>query len=154
MTGRANEFAVRTALGGTQWRIVRQLLTENILLSLGGAALGLLIAQWALYLILSHMPADVAKFVSGWNTIRLDSNAFLFTLAIAVASGLISGIAPSLLTSRTNVSESLKESGRSSVSRARGRLRGPLVVAAVSLAPALLVESCFPVRDLPGCLYG
>src|ERR1700686_2013541 len=60
MTGRANEFAVRTAMGGSRWRIVRQLLIESILLSLGGAAFGLLIAQWALYLILSHMPADVA----------------------------------------------------------------------------------------------
>ena len=152
MTGRANEFAVRTALGGTRWRIVRQLLTENILLSLGGAALGLLIAQWALSLILSHMPADVAKFVSGWNTIRLDLNAFLFTLAIAVASGLISGIAPSLLTSRTNVSESLKESGRSSVSRARGLLRGALVVAEVSLALVLLVGAGLLVKNFQGLL--
>src|SRR6202047_2176907 len=55
MTGRANEFAVRTALGGSRWRIVRQLLTESILMSAGGAALGLLFAQWALSLILSHM---------------------------------------------------------------------------------------------------
>jgi len=82
MTGRANEFAVRTALGGSRWRIVRQLLTESILLSLGGAALGLLIAQWALSVILSHMPADVSKFVAGWKTISLDEHAFLFTLAI------------------------------------------------------------------------
>jgi putative ABC transport system permease protein len=152
MTGRANEFAVRTALGGTRWRIIRQLLIESILLSLGGAALGLLIAQWALSLILSHMPADVAKFVSGWKTIRLDSNAFLFTLAIAVASGLISGIAPSLLTSRTNVSESLKESGRSSVSRARGRLRGALVVAEISLALVLLVGAGLLVKNVQGLL--
>ncbi len=152
MTGRANEFAVRTALGGTRWRIIRQLLTESILLSLGGAALGLLIAQWALSLILSHMPADVAKFVSGWKTIRLDSNAFLFTLAIAIASGLISGIAPSLLTSRTNVSESLKESGRSSVSRARGRLRGAVVVAEISLALVLLVGAGLLVKNFQGLL--
>jgi putative ABC transport system permease protein len=152
MTGRANEFAVRTALGGTRWRIIRQLLIESVLLSLGGAALGLLIAQWALSLILSHMPADVAKFVSGWKTIRLDSNAFLFTLAIAVASGLISGIAPSLLTSRTNVSESLKESGRSSVSRARGRLRGALVVAEISLALVLLVGAGLLVKNFQGLL--
>jgi len=150
MTGRTNEFAVRTALGGTRWRIARQLLTESILLSLGGAALGLLIAQWALSLILSHMPADVAKFVSGWKTIRLDSNAFLFTLAIAIASGLISGIAPSLLTSRTSISESLKEGGRSSVSRARGRLRGTLVVAEVSLALVLLVGAGLLVKNFQG----
>ena len=152
MTGRANEFAVRTALGGSRWRIVRQLLTESILLSLSGAALGLLFAQWAIVLILAHMPADVARFIAGWKTISLDSNAFLFTLAIAVASGIISGIAPSLLTSRTNVSESLKESGRGSVSRARGRLRGILVVAEVSLALVLLVGAGLLVKNFQGLL--
>ena len=152
MTGRANEFAVRTALGGSRWRIVRQLLTESILLSLGGAAFGLLVAQWALSLILSHMPADVAKFVAGWKTISLDTNAFLFTLAVAVASGIISGIAPSLLTSRTSVSESLKESGRGSVSRARGRLRGALVVAEISLALVLLVGAGLLVKNFQGLL--
>ncbi|HEY4817694.1 MAG TPA: ABC transporter permease, partial [Candidatus Acidoferrum sp.] len=152
MTGRANEFAVRTALGGSRWRIVRQLLTESILLSLGGAALGLLFAQWALSLILSHMPVDVAKFVAGWKTISLDTNAFLFTLTIAVASGIVSGIAPSLLTSRTSVSESLKESGRGSVSRARGRLRGALVVAEISLALVLLVGAGLLVKNFHGLL--
>src|SRR5712691_420387 len=153
MTGRANEFAVRTALGGTRWRIIRQLLTESILLSLGGAALGLLIAQWALSLILSHMPTDVAKFIAGWKTIRMDTNAFLFTLAIAVASGIISGIAPSLLSSRTSVSESLKESGRGSVSRARGHLRGAFVVAEISLALVLLVGAGLLVKNFQGLLH-
>jgi putative ABC transport system permease protein len=153
MTGRANELAVRTALGGTRWRIVRQLLIESILLSLGGAALGLLIAQWALALILSHMPADVAKFIAGWKTIRMDTSAFLFTLAIAVASGIISGIAPSLLSSRTSVSESLKESGRGSVSRARGRLRGAFVVAEISLALVLLVGAGLLVKNFQGLLH-
>src|SRR6266852_5889047 len=152
MTGRANEFAVRTALGGTRWRIIRQLLIESILLSLGGAALGLLIAQGALSRILSHMPADVAKFIAGWKTIRMDTNAFLFTLAIAVASGIISGIAPSLLSSRTNINDSLKESGRGSVSRARGRLRGSLVVAEISLALVLLVGAGLFVKNFQGLL--
>jgi putative ABC transport system permease protein len=153
MSGRANEFAVRTALGGTRWRIIRQLLIESILLSLGGAALGLLMAQWALAMILSHMPADVAKFVAGWKTIRMDTNAFLFTLVIAVASGIISGIAPSLLSSRTSVSESLKESGRGSVSRARGRLRGAFVVAEISLALVLLVGAGLLVENFQGLLH-
>src|SRR5260370_33818601 len=131
---------------------MRQLLPESILLSLGGAVLGLFIAQWALSLILSHMPADVAKFVAGWKTISLDANAFLFTLAIAVASGIISGIAPSLLTSRNSVSESLKESGRGSLSRSRGRLRGALVVAEISLALVLLVGAGLLVKNFRGLL--
>jgi putative ABC transport system permease protein len=152
MSGRSNEFAVRTAMGGSRWRIMRQLLIESILLSLGGAVLGLLIAQWDLSMILSHMPPDVAKFVAGWKTISLDSGAFLFTLAIAVLSGILSGVAPSLLISRTNVNDSLKESGRSSVSRARGRLRGALVVAEISLALVLLVGAGLFVKNFQGLL--
>jgi len=114
VTGRTNEFAVRTALGGSRWRVVRQLLVENILLSLGGAGLGLFFAQWSLQLILAHMPPDVAKYVAGWKTIRLDTGAFLFTLAAAMVSGIVAGIAPALLSSRGDVSETLKEGGRSS----------------------------------------
>src|SRR5260370_29953216 len=92
--GRTNEFAVRTELGGSRWRLVRQLLIESVMLSLGGAALGLFFAQWDIQMILAHMPPDVARFVAGWKTIRLDANAFLFTLVIAVFSGVISVIAP------------------------------------------------------------
>jgi putative ABC transport system permease protein len=94
------------------------------------------------------MPADVAKYVAGWNTISLDSNAFLFTLTIALFSGILSGIAPALLTSRTNVSETLKESGRgSSAGRARHRLRNALVVAEISLSLVLLVGAGLLVKN-------
>jgi len=153
MSGRTNEFAVRTALGGSRWRVIRQLLTESILLSAGGAVLGLLFAQWAIQVILAHMPPDVAKFVAGWKTISLDSNAFLFTLVVVIVSGILSGIAPSLLASRSNLAESLKESGRgSTVSRARGRLRGALVVAEISLALVLLVGAGLLVKNFQGLL--
>ena len=153
MSGRANEFAVRAALGGTRWRMIRQLLTESILLSAGGAILGMFIAKWEIQMILSHMPPDVAKFVAGWKTISLDSNAFLFTLIIVVLSGILSGIAPALLASRTNLGESLKESGRgSTVGRARGRLRGALVIVEVSLALVLLVGTGLLVKNFQGLL--
>jgi putative ABC transport system permease protein len=151
ITGRTSEFAVRTALGGSRWRIVRQLLIESILLSLAGAALGLFLAQWDIQMILAHMPADVARFVAGWKTIRLDTNAFLFALVIAVLSGVISGIAPSLLGSRASISETLKEGGRgSSFSRTRHRLRGALVVAEVALALVLLVGAGLMVKGFQG----
>jgi len=153
ITGRAGELAVRTALGGSRWRVIRQLLIESILLSSAGAALGLFLAQWDIQMILSHMPADVARFVAGWKTIRLDANAFLFTLFVAVASGVISGIAPSLLGSRANIAETLKEGGRgSSISRTRHRLRGALVVAEVALALVLLVGAGLLVRNFQGLL--
>jgi len=153
MTGRTNEFAVRTAMGGSRLRIMRQLLTENLLLAAGGAALGLLLARWEIQMILSHMPPDVAKFIAGWKTIRLDSNAFLFTLTIVVVCAILSGIAPSLLASRANLADSLKESGRSATSsRTRGRLRGALVVAEISLALVLLVGAGLLVKNFEGLL--
>ena len=153
VTGRVGEFAIRTALGGSRWRVVRQLLVESILLSLGGAALGLLLAQWDIDMILAHMPPDVAKFVAGWKTIRLDSGAFLFALLISVASGVLSGIAPSLLSSRTNVAGTLKEGGRgSTLGRGRHRLRAALVIGEVSLALVLLVGAGLLVRSFQGLL--
>ena len=153
MAGRTNEFAVRTAMGGSRLRIMRQLLTESLLVAACGAALGLLMAQWEIQLILSHMPPDVAKFIAGWKTIRLDSNAFLFTLTIVVFCAMISGIAPSLLASRANLADSLKESGRGSTSsRTRGRLRGVLVVAEISLALVLLVGAGLLVKNFQGLL--
>jgi putative ABC transport system permease protein len=153
ITGRTSEFAVRTAMGGSRWRLVRQLLIESIMLSLGGATLGLFLAQWDIQMILAHMPPDVARFVAGWKTIRLDTNAFLYALVIAVFSGVISGIAPSLLGSRANIAETLKEGGRgASGSRARHRLRGALVVAEVALALVLLIGAGLMVKGFQGLL--
>jgi len=153
VTGRVSEFAIRTALGGSRWRVVRQLLIESILLSIGGAALGLLIAQWNIDMIVSHMPPDVAKYVAGWKTIRLDTNAFLFAIGVSLVSGILSGIAPSLLSSRTNVTGTLKEGGRgATMGRGRHRLRGALVVAEVTLALVLLVGAGLLVRSFQGLL--
>jgi len=147
VTGRSKELAVRTAMGASRSRIIRQLLTESILLSLAGAALGLLIALWWISLIVNHMPPEVARFIAGWSTISLDANAFLFALGIAVASGILSGIAPSWMHSQTQISETLKESGRgASTGRSRHRLRSVLVVAEIALALILLVGAGLLVK--------
>ncbi len=153
VSGRHKELAVRTAMGASRSRIVRQLLTESVLLSLGGAALGLLFAQWGIYLILRHMPPELARFIAGWNTISLDTGAFLFTLGIAIVSGIISGIAPSWLHSQTNISETLKESGRgASTGPSRHRLRSLLVVAEIALALVLLVGAGLLVKGFHALL--
>jgi putative ABC transport system permease protein len=153
VTGRQKELAVRTAMGASRSRIIRQLLIESILLSLAGAVLGLLLARWQITLMLLHMPPDVAKYIAGWTTMRLDAGAFAFTLSIAVLSGILSGIAPALLISRTNVSESLKESGRgSSTGRARHRLRSALVVAEITLSLVLLVGAGLLVKGFHALL--
>ena len=134
-------------------RIVRQLLIESVMLSLFGAVVGIFLAQWILSVILSHMPPDIARYIAGWKTIRLDFGAFLFTFAVALASGLLSGIAPSLMSSRTNISETLKESGRGASSgRARHRLRSVLVVAEVSLSLVLLVGAGLLVKGFNALL--
>ena len=153
MTSRSKELAVRATLGSSRWRIVRQLLTESILLSFAGAALGLFLARWELQLILKNMPADVARFIAGWNTIHMDAGAFLFTLVMAVASGILSGIAPALLSSRATLGETLKETGRgSSGGMKRHRVRNALVVAEVSLALILLVGAGLLVKNFQGLL--
>jgi putative ABC transport system permease protein len=153
VSGRQKELAVRAAMGASRSRIVRQLLIESILLSLFGAVIGLFVAQWALTLILSHMPPDIARYVAGWKTIHLDLGAFLFTFVIALASGIISGIAPSLMSSRSNISETLKESGRGASSgRARHRLRGALVIAEVALSLILLVGAGLLVKGFHALL--
>ena len=153
MTGRAKEFAIRTSLGGSRWRIVRQLLTESILLSLFGALVGLFLAQWEIELILKNMPADVARFIAGWYTIHLDAGAFLFTFAIALASGVLSGVFPSLVISRGTLGNTLKETGRGTSSGGkRLRLRNALVVAEISLALILLVGAGLLVKNFRGLL--
>jgi putative ABC transport system permease protein len=147
VTGRHKELAVRTAMGASRSRIIRQLLTESVLLSLAGAVLGLIFAMWWVFLIVNHMPPEVGRFIAGWNTISLDANAFLFTLAIAIASGIVSGIAPSWLHSQTNISETLKESGRgASTGPSRHRLRSVLVIAEIALALILLVGAGLLVK--------
>src|SRR5260370_1482644 len=134
-TGRMREVAVRTALGAGRWRVVRSLLTESVLISLFGAALGLLIAFWGVDLILAGMPVDVERFIPGWQAIRIDSRALFFTLGVAVFSGIVSGLAPALQSTRPNLNETLREGDRaSSAGRARRPLRNILVAAETALA--------------------
>ncbi|MDP8983236.1 MAG: ABC transporter permease [Acidobacteriota bacterium] len=139
-SGRMREMAVRTALGSGRWRVIRQLLSESILISLAGAALGLFIAAWGVQMIRSNMPAEVERYIVGWKHISLDWRSLAFTLAISVCSGILAGLAPALSASRPNLHEALKEGGRSaSAGRSRGRFRSLLVVSEVALAVILLV---------------
>jgi putative ABC transport system permease protein len=149
-TGRTREVAVRTALGAGRGRLVAQFLTESVLLSLVGAALGLLVASWVLDLNRAAMPPEVEKHVLGWKDIALNGRALAFTLA-AVLSGILAGLAPAWQGSRTNVNEALKEGGRSGGApsgpgRGKHRLRAILVAAEIALAVVLLVGAGLMVR--------
>jgi predicted permease len=149
IAARHREFAVREAIGASRWRIVRQLLTESALLSFAGGVFGLLLAKWAIALILSHMPPDVARYIAAWKHIQLDLDAFLYTLAIAFAAVIVSGIAPALQGSKTDLVEQLKEGGRGTTAgRSRKFLRNAFVVCEIAASLILLLGAGLTVKGL------
>ena len=146
VSGRQREFAIRSALGAARWRIVRQIVTESTVLSLAGAVVSLLFSAWSLDLILSNMPAEVARYIAGWDNIRIDGRALAFTVAIAVFAGILSGVIPALRTGG-DVNEDLKEGARgTSGGRARQRLRSVLVVSEIAATMVLLAGAGLMVK--------
>jgi putative ABC transport system permease protein len=146
MSGRQKEFAIRAALGAARWRIVRQIVSESIILSVAGALASLLFSAWSLDLILSNMPGEVARYIAGWDNIQIDGRALAFTMAIAIFAGILSGLVPALRTS-AEVNETLKEGGRgTSAGRGRQRLRGVLVVAEIAATMVLLAGAGLMVK--------
>jgi len=146
-TGRLREVAVRTALGAGRWRVVAQLVTESVLLSLAGAGLGLLVARWGLNVMRSNMPPEVARYILGWKDMQIDGRALGFTLLAAVASGILAGLAPAWQCSRPSLTNTLKEGGRgSSAGKGHHRLRNVLVASEMALAVVLLVGASLMVR--------
>ena len=133
---RQKEIAIRTALGASRFRVIRQLLTESLMLAFAGGAAGLLLAIWGVALITKLLPQDFPRL----SEINLDWRVLGFTLVASVLTGILFGLAPALQISRTDVQESLKESGRgSSSSRRHNRLRNLLIVGEVALSVVLLV---------------
>jgi predicted permease len=140
---RSREFAIRAALGASQSRVIRQLLTESILLAGLGGALGLLLAYGATAAALRTLPSALPRS----SEVSLDSRVLLFTLGVSLFAGILFGLAPALKTSRVNLQEVLRESGRGS-SGARHRIQGVFVVIEVAMALILLVGAGLMVRSL------
>lgn len=137
---RRPEIAMRIALGASKSRILRQVLTENILLSLFGAAGGLLLGGAYLRLNVVTMPERVARYMAGWSNIGLNTRAFTFSVGLALIAGVVSGAAPALEALRVNVAGRLKTGSRSTtVSRRTHRLRDVFAIAQVALALTLVV---------------
>ncbi len=146
-TSRAKEIAIRAALGASRARVVRQLLTESVLLALLGAGFGLLLAAWGVDLIRASIPHDEAKYITGLSHMGIDGRALGFTLAVTLLTGIISGLAPALQLSKPDLNETLKEGGRSpSQGSRRARLRSLLVVSEIALALVLMVGTGLMVK--------
>jgi putative ABC transport system permease protein len=140
ISGRQKEMAVRIGLGANRWQLIRQLLVESVLLSLAGAGAGVLLAEWGMNLLRRSLPPFIMEHVAGLKRLEIDSRVLWFTLAIAVLSGILAGLAPALRFSRSELGDILKENSRSvSSSSGTGRMRSVLVVSQVALALVLLV---------------
>ena len=142
---RSREFAVRVALGADSWRVVRQLLTESVILALAGASLGIVFA-WA---FLQWIRANILGGVPFWMTFTIDGPVLLFTIAVAACTALLFGLAPSLQSARPNLNETLRDAGArgATAGRSRQRLRAGLVVGEIALSLVLLTSAALLMRS-------
>jgi putative ABC transport system permease protein len=142
---RHKEMAIRSALGASRGRVVRQLLTESILLSLAGGALGLVLAVWWSDLLVALGKEDIPRALQ----VGLDWRVLGFTLLVSVLTGVVFGLVPALHSSNTQLTETLKEGGRGSGEGARrNRIRGVLVVGELAIAVVLLVGAGLLIQSL------
>ena len=142
-TARSREFAIRAALGADRKRVVRQLLTESVLLALGASAFGLLLADWGTRLVLAAVPNSLPRS----QEIGLDPNVLLFTLAVSVLTGVLFGLAPAFHSSNVNPQEFLKEGARGR-GGGRHRAEGVFVTVEVSLAVVLLAGAGLMIQSI------
>ena len=142
-TARSREFAIRAALGADRQRVVRQLLTESVLLALGAALLGLLLASWGTRLVLAAVPDTLPRSQG----IGLDPYVLLFTLLVSILTGVLFGLAPAFHSSKVNPQEFLKEGARGS-GGGRHRAEGVFVVVEVGLAVVLLAGAGLMMQSI------
>ena len=146
-TLRHKELAVRSALGATRWRIVRQMLTENLLLAAVGAAAGVLLSLYAVDLF-NHALAVQQPPPPFWVRFEIDPRALAFTVGVATCSAVLAGSLPALTASRASSADALKDSGRGNTSRTATTVTRLLVTLQIGLACALLVLSTLVIRSV------
>jgi putative ABC transport system permease protein len=144
-TGRQREVALRAVLGASRWRIIRQLLTESVLLSMTSAALGFVAAAWSVHLLEKASALPIPRELP----LRIDGRVLLFTIAVSLLAGILFGLAPSLHASQLNLNDALKSAAQSvaGASGWRGVLRDGLVVGEIAMSLALLVGAGLLLRS-------
>jgi predicted permease len=146
-SGRQREIALRAALGASHWQVGRQLLVESVLLALLGSAGALLLSAWGNNLMSRSIPPFILEHIAGLQHLQIDSRVFLFTLLVAVATGVLTGVAPVWHFSRPNVNDTLKEGARGgTATSSRKRFRTLLVTSEIALSLVLLVGAGLMVR--------
>jgi putative ABC transport system permease protein len=145
-SGRQKEIAVRVALGASRWRVVRQLLTESLIVAFIGGGFGVLIAFWGINLLRGANPGEAEKFAPGWDQLGINFPVLAFTLILSLISGLVFGLLPAVQASNPNLNNSLKEGGRTGGGGSH-RLRSSLVVFEIALSLILLVGAGLLVRS-------
>jgi putative ABC transport system permease protein len=141
---RQKEIALRTALGASRLRIIRQMLTESLLLSILGGALGALLAIWGVQLLVTLSADSLPRTVN----VTIDTNVLAFTFAISIVTGLLFGLAPAFRTAKVNLIDSLKDGARGTEGTLRNRTRSLLVVFESAIAVVLLIGAGLLVRSL------
>jgi len=145
---RQKEVGIRVALGASRWRVVRQLLTESVLLSVVGGAVGLLLAYWGTTALISMLPPNQINALPFLQTLKVDARMLGFSFGLSVLTGMIFGLAPALQSSRLELTGVLKEGGRNTSGTASHRLRSGLVVTEIALAVVLLVGAGMLLKSL------
>jgi len=146
-SGRQREIALRVALGASRWHVGRQLLVESVLLALLGSGGALFLSSWWLNIVRRTIPPFIVEHIAGLKHLQIDSRVFLFTLLVAMITGIVAGLAPAWHFSRPNVNDTLKEGSRcGSPTASRRRFRTLLVVSEMALSLVLLVGAGLMVK--------
>ncbi|HYK22757.1 MAG TPA: ABC transporter permease [Pyrinomonadaceae bacterium] len=145
---RQKEVAIRAALGASRWRVIRQLLTESVLLSFAGGVVGLLIAYWGVPALVAALPQSQVNAMPFLKSLHFDVGILTFSFGLSFLTGLVFGLAPALQSSRLDLNAVLKEGGRSTSIGASHRLRSAMVVTEIAMAVVLLIGAGLMMKSL------
>jgi putative ABC transport system permease protein len=150
-TGRAKELAIRSALGAGRYRVMRQLLTETVVVFVAGGLVGVFFGYWWLGWIEAAIPARIKGYLLNYGQVQLDLSTLAYTFGLALFAGIIFGLAPAVSSSKLDVNSMLKDaSGRATGTRSGSRLRSAFVIAEIALAVIIVVCSALMIRSFVG----